>query len=41
MIAAAQAFGAGLGVRVGVDHGVVAAGIMGKSQFQYDVWGTQ
>lgn len=39
MIAAAQVFGAGLGVRVGVDHGAVAAGIMGKSQFQYDVWG--
>ncbi len=39
MIAASQTFGAGLGVRIGVDHGSVAAGIMGKSQFQYDVWG--
>ena len=39
MIAASKTFGAGLGVRIGVDHGAVAAGIMGKSQFQYDVWG--
>jgi len=39
MIAAAQASAIGLGVRIGVDHGSVAAGIMGKSQIQYDVWG--
>ena len=39
MIAAAQTFGTGLGARIGVDHGSVVAGIMGKSQFQYDVWG--
>jgi class 3 adenylate cyclase len=39
MVAAAQAFGAGSGVRIGIDHGPVAAGIMGKTQFQYDVWG--
>jgi adenylate cyclase len=39
MIAAAQTSGIGLGVRIGIDHGSVAAGIMGKSQFQYDVWG--
>ena len=39
MITAAQSFGTGLGVRIGIDHGPVAAGIMGKSQFQYDVWG--
>jgi adenylate cyclase len=37
MMAAAQTFGTGLGVRIGVDHGSVVAGIMGKSQ--YDVWG--
>ena len=31
--------GSGSGVRVGIDHGPVAAGIMGKTQFQFDVWG--
>jgi len=39
LIAAGRAFGAGGGVRVGIDHGPVAAGIMGKTQFQFDVWG--
>ena len=39
MIAAGRAFGPGLGVRIGIDHGPVVAGIMGKSQFQFDVWG--
>jgi len=26
-------------VRIGLDHGPVSAGIMGKRQFQFDVWG--
>jgi class 3 adenylate cyclase/CheY-like chemotaxis protein len=39
MVKAGQAFGMGAGVRVGIDHGPVVAGIMGKSQFQFDVWG--
>jgi len=39
MIAAGEAFGSGTGVRVGIDHGQVVAGIMGKTQFQFDVWG--
>jgi adenylate cyclase len=39
MIAAGKTFGSGGGVRVGIDHGPVAAGIMGKTQFQFDVWG--
>jgi class 3 adenylate cyclase len=26
-------------VRIGIDHGPVSAGIMGKTQFQFDVWG--
>jgi class 3 adenylate cyclase len=39
MIAAGQAFGSGSGVRIGIDCGPVAAGIMGRTQFQFDVWG--
>jgi len=39
MIEAGRNFGAGHGVRVGIDHGPVVAGIMGKTQFQFDVWG--
>ena len=39
MIDAGQAFGPGLGIRIGIDHGPMVAGIMGKSQFQFDVWG--
>ena len=39
LVAAGRAFGSGAGVRVGIDHGPVAAGIMGKTQFQFDVWG--
>jgi adenylate cyclase len=39
MVAAGRAFGAGAGVRVGIDHGPLVAGIMGKTQFQFDVWG--
>ena len=39
MVADGQAFGAGLGIRIGIDHGPVVAGIMGKTQFQFDVWG--
>ncbi len=39
MVEAGQRFGSGTGVRVGIDHGPVIAGIMGKTQFQFDVWG--
>jgi len=39
MVSAGQSFGSGGGVRVGIDHGPVAAGIMGRQQFQFDVWG--
>lgn len=39
MVTVGQGFGPGLGVRVGIDHGPVAAGIVGKTQFQFDVWG--
>jgi class 3 adenylate cyclase len=39
MAAAGKGFGPGLGIRIGIDHGPVAAGIMGRSQFQFDVWG--
>jgi class 3 adenylate cyclase len=39
MVQVGKAFCSGEGVRVGIDHGPVAAGIMGKTQFQFDVWG--
>lgn len=39
MVAVGQAFGSGAGVRVGIDHGPVVAGVMGRTQFQFDVWG--
>jgi adenylate cyclase len=39
MVSAGQAFGPRAGVRAGIDHGPVLAGIMGKQQFQFDVWG--
>jgi class 3 adenylate cyclase len=39
MVAATEALGAGWTVRAGIDHGPVSAGIMGKIQFQFDVWG--
>ena len=26
-------------MRIGIDHGPVSAGTMGKTQFQFDVWG--
>jgi class 3 adenylate cyclase len=39
MVEAGRSFAGGQGVRVGIDHGPVAAGIMGKAQFQFDVWG--
>jgi adenylate cyclase len=39
MIEAGRTFCGGEGVRVGIDHGPVVAGIMGKQQFQFDVWG--
>src|SRR5271167_4732394 len=39
MVAATQLVCPGWAVRIGIDHGPVAAGIMGKTQFQFDVWG--
>jgi adenylate cyclase len=39
MVAAARAFRPDWAVRIGIDHGPVSAGIMGKTQFQFDVWG--
>ena len=39
MAAAVQEFGPDWMVRIGIDHGPVSAGIMGKTQFQFDVWG--
>jgi class 3 adenylate cyclase len=39
MIAVTQAVHADWAVRIGIDHGPVSAGIMGKRQFQFDVWG--
>src|SRR5271163_3875019 len=39
VVAAPQAVRADWAVRIGIDHGPVSAGIMGKTQFQFDVWG--
>jgi adenylate cyclase len=39
MIAAPQAVRPDWAVRIGIDLGPVSAGIMGKTQFQFDVWG--
>jgi len=39
MIAATEAVHADWAVRIGIDQGPVSAGIMGKTQFQFDVWG--
>ena len=39
MVAAPQAVRADWAVRTGIDIGPVSAGIMGKTQFQFDVWG--
>jgi len=39
MVAAAREFRPDWTVRIGIDHGPVSAGIMGKTQFQFDVWG--
>ena len=39
MVPATQAVRADWAVRIGIDHGPVSAGIMGKRQFQFDVWG--
>src|SRR3984893_3140627 len=38
-VAAAQECRPDWPVRIGIDHGPVSAGIMGKTQFQFDVWG--
>jgi class 3 adenylate cyclase len=39
MVAATQMFRADWAVRIGIDFGPVSAGILGKRQFQFDVWG--
>jgi class 3 adenylate cyclase len=39
MVVATQRVRAEWTVRVGIDYGPVSAGIMGKTQFQFDVWG--
>jgi adenylate cyclase len=39
MVAETQAVRPDWAVRIGIDHGPVSAGIMGKRQFQFDVWG--
>jgi adenylate cyclase len=39
MVAAAREFRPGWAVRIGIDYGPLSAGIMGKTQFQFDVWG--
>ena len=39
MVAAAGKYGSGWQVRIGIDHGPVVAGIIGRSNLQFDVWG--
>jgi adenylate cyclase len=39
MLAAAREFRPDWAMRIGIDHGPLSAGIMGKTQFQFDVWG--
>ena len=39
MLAAAREFRPDWAVRIGIDHGPLSAGIMGKTQCQFDVWG--
>jgi CheY-like chemotaxis protein len=39
MVPATQTVRADWAVRIGIDFGPVSAGIMGKRQFQFDVWG--
>ncbi|MEM7222577.1 MAG: adenylate/guanylate cyclase domain-containing protein [Pseudomonadota bacterium] len=39
MVDAAACQAAGWQVRVGIDHGTVVAGVIGRTNFQYDVWG--
>jgi adenylate cyclase len=39
MLAAAREFRPDWAVRIGIDHGPLSAGTMGKTQFQFDVWG--
>ena len=38
-VAATERNGPGWQVRVGIDHGPVVAGVVGRSHFQFDVWG--
>ena len=39
MIAAAPRHPASWQVRVGIDHGPVVAGVIGRTHYQFDVWG--
>jgi class 3 adenylate cyclase len=39
MVAAANRLDGDWQVRVGIDHGPVIAGIIGRRNFQFDVWG--
>ena len=39
MLETSQAHVAGWKVRVGIDHGPVVAGTIGRQQFQFDIWG--
>ena len=39
MIEIAKASEANWAVRVGIDHGPVVAGVIGRTRFQFDVWG--
>ncbi len=39
MVAAAGKHGTGWQVRIGIDHGPVVAGIIGRTNLQFDVWG--
>lgn len=39
MTEAARAHESGWQVRIGIDHGPVVSGVIGRTQFQFDVWG--
>lgn len=39
MVDAARRHEAGWQVRIGIDYGPVVAGVIGRTQFQFDVWG--
>jgi class 3 adenylate cyclase len=39
MVKAVSRHEAGWQIRIGIDHGPVVAGVIGRSRFQFDVWG--